>query len=634
MASPAQPTPKQTAAGSKNFESPVALGLSEDDPFAPPAAGKNNAAAATSNTVAAASSKQQPNSSLAPTPIETKPSGSKGHRSSTSGGGSGHGGPFRHTIQVEYDDKNAKKSSEKKRERTGSQSHATPSGERRPSQGGQEPKIPPSPSVQSPAPSAYKGPQPASRTPSYSQPGPPKPAANPETPNISVSSPPPTPSFQPTHQKDKSSQSSLASNKKGHKKGKSSIDKLGLGKIFGNGASSSNTVPPVPQLNGSGTRLQFPNTESPSRSERSEQESNSSSVALGGSGSEKEQPPLPTDKGKKSRRNTLTVMVEPFIGTIRRKARGPNTPGGDGSSVASEASKSHTSTQNSQELLNSAAPSSTLSNAPPSSYPTTTAGASALEDESVFVQTQDLPPDAFAGMNASTSKARKVMQWFRTKSKGRESVGIEGGNGHGNGVGQEGEENTTPTRPKFAKNFSASSNTVNQVPASSTGLVEGAMSPQVVVTQAPQSASPKVGAPGHPVRSASTAHGEATTPSFVTRFRNSVTVGGLGSGGHGQQGGSKSASPHGALRIHHGAVDQTTITTRPPPEVMAHVRKVLEGMGMEIQLESEYKYRCIRMKKKKAAAAGTANGTTKANLAAVQMTGSAASNGVSIFVLF
>ncbi|KAF8904726.1 hypothetical protein CPB84DRAFT_1845261 [Gymnopilus junonius] len=44
--------------------------------------------------------------------------------------------------------------------------------------------------------------------------------------------------------------------------------------------------------------------------------------------------------------------------------------------------------------------------------------------------------------------------------------------------------------------------------------------------------------------------------------------------------------PYAQLRIHHGAVDQTTITTRPPPEVMAHVRRVLQGMGVEAQMES------------------------------------------------
>lgn len=417
------------------------------------------------------------------------------------------------------------------------------------------------------------------------------PSTKPETPNISISSPPPTPSFQTSHTKEKSrdtsSQTSLSSTKKGHKKGKSSIDKLGLGKIFGNGSSA----PPVPPLNGSGSRLQSPNSESPPRvpSERSdEHQSNASSVALGSS-SDKEQ--APTEKGKKSRRNTLTVMVEPFIGTIRRKARGAVTPGAaDGSSVTSKTSqKSTTTSQEPQSAI--MPPSTTTTNPPPSAYPS--AARSDNEDSSVFVQSQDLPPDAFVGMNASTSKARKVMQWFRTKSKGRENVGSDGVHYEG-----ENEKEITPTRPKFTKGFSASSNTVNQVPTTATGLVEG---PQVVVTHASQSASAKFAAPGHPQRSASTAHGEAATPSFVTRFRNSVAVGGLGSSNHGQHSATnKVASPHGTLRIHHGAVDQTTITTRPPPEVMAHVKKVLEGMGVEIQLESEYKYRCIRGKKKKA----------------------------------
>ncbi|XP_006455598.1 hypothetical protein AGABI2DRAFT_60111, partial [Agaricus bisporus var. bisporus H97] len=62
------------------------------------------------------------------------------------------------------------------------------------------------------------------------------------------------------------------------------------------------------------------------------------------------------------------------------------------------------------------------------------------------------------------------------------------------------------------------------------------------------------------------------------------------------------------LRIHHGAVDQTMITTRPPGEVMNHVRDVLNGMGMEIMLESEFKYRCVRQKRRKGVV-GTGQGT-------------------------
>lgn len=56
------------------------------------------------------------------------------------------------------------------------------------------------------------------------------------------------------------------------------------------------------------------------------------------------------------------------------------------------------------------------------------------------------------------------------------------------------------------------------------------------------------------------------------------------------------ASP-GAIGIHRGAIDQTTITTESPPAVMKRVREVLEGMGIAIQVESEFKYRCVRAKR-------------------------------------
>lgn len=66
--------------------------------------------------------------------------------------------------------------------------------------------------------------------------------------------------------------------------------------------------------------------------------------------------------------------------------------------------------------------------------------------------------------------------------------------------------------------------------------------------------------------------------------------------GHGQS--SKSPAGIGStLGPHRGAIDQTTTTTQPPPEVMKQVKQVLETMGVEIQVESEYKYRCIRARR-------------------------------------
>ena len=48
------------------------------------------------------------------------------------------------------------------------------------------------------------------------------------------------------------------------------------------------------------------------------------------------------------------------------------------------------------------------------------------------------------------------------------------------------------------------------------------------------------------------------------------------------------------LGIHRGAIDQTTITTQPPSMVMKHVNKILQEMGVQIQEESVFHYRCIR----------------------------------------
>ncbi|TFK83127.1 cytochrome P450 [Polyporus arcularius HHB13444] len=57
-------------------------------------------------------------------------------------------------------------------------------------------------------------------------------------------------------------------------------------------------------------------------------------------------------------------------------------------------------------------------------------------------------------------------------------------------------------------------------------------------------------------------------------------------------GGSKTT-----MRVHHGAVDQTMVTTGSSSTVMRHVKAVLEGMGVEVIIEGDYKYRCTRPKR-------------------------------------
>ncbi|KAJ7278978.1 CAMK/CAMKL/Kin4 protein kinase [Mycena rebaudengoi] len=328
--------------------------------------------------------------------------------------------------------------------------------------------------------------------------------------------------------------------------------------------------------------------------------------------------------GKKSRRNTLTgltVMVDPIrsirnnMSMRKRDASGATTTG-------------------SMQL------------APPAvkAPPHTGGGA----DGKTFAQQTgpganvsqpDVGSGGGAGMQASTSKARKVMQWFR---KGRESITVG-----------------APATPASATSENASTPTAT---TNSNVSVAGSEDLHVVVVTTPTSAvsphhqqqqlSPIVTATlagGRGQRTPSSAsHADssfagapppsATTPttttgsSFASRFRRSVNIVGGGGGGSVSNRGTGAAVPPtagGALRIHHGPVDTATITTGQPPAVMQHVKGVLVGMGVEIYVESEFKYRCIRPKHRRAGkGVGSVPAAGGAGVAAFTMVGSAGSNGV------
>jgi len=222
---------------------------------------------------------------------------------------------------------------------------------------------------------------------------------------------------------------------------------------------------------------------------------------------------------------------------------------------------------------------------------------STSEREAVLSEKVQRAPDAVGhGMQASTSKARKVMQWFRSRSKGR-------------GLGDDGETPvSTPlggkpsVRDAFAVSANNSSTSINAIrPFPASGVVEE------------YTPMPSRMGPPHPHRTVSTgAEGAPAVPSFAELVRRHV------------------APPKGVIRTHHGAVSQATVTTGPPSEVMRHVCEVLEGMGVEIHVESEYKYRCKRVKRRRAptAPSGFGLGLREPGLAAFTLIGSAASNGV------
>lgn len=363
-------------------------------------------------------------------------------------------------------------------------------------------------------------------------------AAQNRTPTVSV-----FPASPPMSTEDKSFRSvntgngtsSTGSGSSRHRKGLS-IDKFGLGKIFGtNGEQaaangSTSRVPSESSAAGASSIVEERRGSAQnSFSDVPVSQSKSSLLSPGGSNSITD-----AEASKKNRRNTLTVMVEPFSRSIKSLSK--KTPTGD------------TPVKDNEKSV------------PPSAV------TSPQKQTAVFPTLGKMQDGPTGDMAASTTKARNVMQWFRRKSTAKA----------GRDASDDSPEMSASRRTEYP-------------------------SPSPASRMENRNADPSR---SHPAQDASFSFSKAGRIF------------------------SSSSSPKDVLRIHHGAVDQTTITTRPPPEVIKHVCQVLEGMGIELKAESEYKYRCIRAKRKKSGAIGLGFSGSGNGLAAFTMVGSAASNGV------
>ena len=358
-------------------------------------------------------------------------------------------------------------------------------------------------------------------------------AAQNQTPIVSVSpASPPVSTEEKSFLSGKTGGTSSTTSSR-HRKG-ISMDKFGLSKIFGmNGeqAATNGSTSRVPSES-SAAGASFIVEETRASAQNSVQDvpvsqSKSSLLSPGGFNGITD-----ADASKKNRRNTLTVMVEPFSRSI--KSRSKKTPTSD------------TPVKDNEKSV-------------PSSAITTP-----LKQTTAF-PTMGNGPHSGTDMAASTTKARNVMQWFRRKSTAKAGRDLS-----------DGLPDVSPSRRTD----------LPSLPPDSKMEARNAELPRL---------PPAV-------------HDASFSFSKAGRI-------------------FQSSPPKDVLRIHHGAVDQTTITTRPPPEVIKHVCQVLEGMGVELKAESEYKYRCVRAKRKKSSLglgfSGSGNG-----LAAFTMVGSAASNGV------
>ncbi|TFK84444.1 Pkinase-domain-containing protein [Polyporus arcularius HHB13444] len=466
--------------------------------------------------------------------------------------------PNRHTIQVEYGESEAKPEPSRERSHTNGSSVRS----ERPTKK-QSLDIDPRAS-RKPLPGT---PSSVSRQPS--QPATPKsPPSSEAAPvvSIEVTGPPVTPVTSADEklqgQNGSTDSAGSGSSRSRHRKGLS-IDKIGISKMFntGNGAEqTSGSVSRSPSQSQKSVKGAFPTsfkdlTRRPSSVQvpvsTADTASDASLLSPGG-----------TVNGKKSsRRNTLTVMVAPIRSSMkpRSKTKGLETPMKEKPDASEKVSAPDAApvVPPKVEMVPPATPQNLRSGDESSGFNANT------------WKSQRVP------IPASTVKASKVMQWFRSKSKGRGPADISDG---------EIEKSVMVERP----------------------------APALSRTQ-PAALNTQLAAPGadrlhSPLPLTATPSDASFAPhSFTDRVLKGI-------------GGARVN-----LRVHHGAVDQTTITTGSPPEVMKHVKAVLESMGIDIAIEHDYKYRCIRPKRKRTGL-GLRDGS--GSLAAFTIVGSAASNGV------
>ncbi|KAM5537341.1 hypothetical protein V8D89_009071 [Ganoderma adspersum] len=471
--------------------------------------------------------------------------------------------PNRHTIQVEYGESETRPEPLKERGRMNGTS-GTPERASKKHSIDIDPR-----SSQKPLPG----------TPSRTRPEGSFPSPSAVTPvvSIEVTGPPVTPvtavderlPHPPVHSQNGSSAGSTgsASSKSRHRKGLS-IDKIGISKIFGSGSGPDQTNGHIARTP---SQSQKPATDAVPASLKdivrrpsSVQVGTSTTTSADASADTSLLSPTGTVNSKKStRRNTLTVMVAPIRSSIKpRSKKTAETPVKEKADDKGPLSSNAPALPPKGEML------------PPSTPQPLRSG----QDEASGYNSNTWKSQR-APVPASTVKASKVMQWFRSKSKGRGPADISD-------VEVEKPVNDAPP--------TATIPAPRQVP----------MAPPINTHLLP-TPSEKVHSP-IPL---------TETPSDQSFAHHGITERWL----KGISGGRVN------LRVHHGAVDQTTITTGAPPEVMKHVKAVLEGMGIDIAIEHEYKYRCIRPKKKRAGL-GLRDGS--GSLAAFAIVGSAASNGV------
>lgn len=229
--------------------------------------------------------------------------------------------------------------------------------------------------------------------------------------------------------------------------------------------------------------------------------------------------------------------------------------------------------------------------------------------------------DSTSTVGPSSSAAKKVMDWFRKKSLSKGSGFAEqpplgpfvhhspsanpsvivtntaNGSPHanGNGVAANG------TEPDSGPSSRSTSGTHSQISnaTDTTGMTSEA-SGTISSNRSGAPVKSSILGEQQPTPRASTAlmsnAASEAPPSSVGAFSNSTSRSGA------------SSFNDTSLRFHLGAVDQTALTSRPPPLVLASVKSALYEMGIEVRKEKDedFKLDCVRKKRAKTLMGATA----------------------------
>ncbi|KIJ41968.1 hypothetical protein M422DRAFT_229485 [Sphaerobolus stellatus SS14] len=365
-----------------------------------------------------------------------------------------------------------------------------------------------------------------------------------------------------------SSQTTGSGSSKRHKRG-ISMDKFGFGKLMGNNTSNSNVA-------SDDKTAVSPPEKAP------EQKTPATEVHVNGKTQDAEKEEEKKEK-KQSRRKTLSLMVEPISRTIKDRTN-------KNRSVTVESSKSRTEKDGggAQEIFVTPATPTPLGTAPPSGG---------------MINPTPAAPHAAPVFSQQSISAKSVMSWFRWRSLNK-----RGG------------------EPPLASEAQPEQPLESYVIVSSPGADGAAAGKEKEREKEREREASHPPVSGRKWGRLASDSGTSPTTSTTSSYLPTSRGGGLASlvrtvtsprhsattvlGNTTANGKFDSAS----LRIHQGTVDKTAITNGAPAVVFAHVTKVLQGMGVELAKESEYKYKCVRPK--------------RGAYAVVGVMGSAGSNGV------